>query len=367
MPLTDGCAGMEQVVKDFDSALFYLETSGLDTSDIYFLINDKFKMKFKSNVNKIVVKTGNGKASRIFSEQIKVPFVLRRYGIKRVFSLCNISPVFFGGTQYVMVHDLHWFHKKEFFSGLKDRLRVLYVTVGIAISVIRAKRVYTGSPHAAMDIFSIFNVKTRVFSWGVKRFFLSPPISQDIEKFNLKKKFILFVGQTHRRKNVITLLKALKSYGIPDLVIAGSEGDGEAEIVEYIEKNNLSQRVIRRKSISKEELKVLYSKAEAFIYPSLYEGFGLPILEAMACGCPVVTSNSSCLPYTAAGAAVIVDSEDEVQIALGIEKAINEKQLYAELGKKRIGNLDSLTTTTQLIRDIVQSPEFMKSENGIKL
>jgi alpha-1,3-rhamnosyl/mannosyltransferase len=101
------------------------------------------------------------------------------------------------------------------------------------------------------------------------------------------------------------------------------------------------------------ELRSYYKAALVMVYPSLYEGFGIPVIEAMACGCPVVTSEISCLPYTASGAAVLVDPESPESIAFGIKRVIKNKDFYRTLGYKRIKNQASILKTCDLVRDII--------------
>jgi glycosyltransferase involved in cell wall biosynthesis len=137
-------------------------------------------------------------------------------------------------------------------------------------------------------------------------------------KLKLDKPFLLFVGTTEPRKNLKKLIKAwqplAKKY---DLIIAGAAGWDDLTL------KGAQPRFLGK--VSNEELTVLYSEAEVFCYPSLYEGFGLPILEAFYFGTPVVTSNISSMPEVAGNAAQLVDPNKVSSIRQGIEKIINEK------------------------------------------
>jgi glycosyltransferase involved in cell wall biosynthesis len=371
---------MEQVLIDILTALQELKIKGADLTDIYIVMSQNMAQRIESPVKKIVINTGATRLSRIWAEQVKLPIILKKMKIHKLFSLCNILPIFFTGHSFVMVHDLHWFRRSLLFRSSKDLLRLIYVKTAITLSILKAQRIYTGSPHAAMDIFNLFNLKARVFPWGYKSFFdFGPDNSEDNNDHVCPQKdFILFVGQTHRRKNVVNLIKAYNMIDsaffldnsidksnpvkadtnsfcekIPKLVILGTEGDGEKDLQNTIRKFNLNDRVIRVINADISELRSYYKAALVMVYPSLYEGFGIPVIEAMACGCPVVTSEISCLPYTASGAAVLVDPESPESIAFGIKRVIKNKDFYRTLGYKRIKNQASILKTCDLVRDII--------------
>lgn len=158
------------------------------------------------------------------------------------------------------------------------------------------------------------------------------PDKENIErtkrKFKLPEKYLLVVG-TDPRKNVPTILKAFSKIreNIPELglVIAGrKQGDlPEKENIFYLG------------HVSEEDKIALYSGAEALVYISTYEGFGLPILEAMQLGCPVITSNISSMPEVAGSAAQLVDPTDAQEVAIGIEKVLSGRKKWIEKGTER--------------------------------
>ena len=133
-------------------------------------------------------------------------------------------------------------------------------------------------------------------------------------EYKIDTPFILFVGTLEKRKNVPTLLKSfykLKKCKIEHkLVIVGGKGWKYTKIFDLIEEFNLKGDVIFTDYVSDEYLVKFYNAADLFVYPSLYEGFGLPPLEAMACGCPVITSNTSSLPEVVGDAGIMIDPND---------------------------------------------------------
>lgn len=160
-----------------------------------------------------------------------------------------------------------------------------------------------------------------------------PSSKRDVDKikkkFNIKDRFILSVGVSPR-KNINNTVKAF-------MKIKKTEKNLQLLIVghKYID-INVSEGVIFTGHVEKDDLPHLYSAAETFLYPSLYEGFGLPILESMSCGTPVVTSNRSSMKEVAANAAVLVDPENVNDIVAGLISCMKNKNKWSELGSKRV-------------------------------
>lgn len=150
------------------------------------------------------------------------------------------------------------------------------------------------------------------------------------ERFGVKRPFLLAVGAREPRKNINRLIRAFGLPGIPDdlqLVVAGGSGRGGMPHVD-------GGRVFFPGYVDTADLVCLYNAAEAFVFPSLYEGFGIPVLEAMACGCPVICSNTSSLKEFFSGASVQVDPQDVAAIAQGIVRVLSDSALRAELRRE---------------------------------
>ena len=154
-------------------------------------------------------------------------------------------------------------------------------------------------------------------------------INKVLKKFKISGDYLLSVATLEPRKNLKRIIQAFASLKTKDLklVVAGKQGWGDF-------KGLSSTNVIFTGYVSREDLEVLYSRALCLTFPSLYEGFGLPILEAMACGCPVLTSNISSMPEVAGQAALLVDPLDQEEIAQGLAQMINNRDLRSDLTKK---------------------------------
>ena len=166
-------------------------------------------------------------------------------------------------------------------------------------------------------------------------------IIQEIKnRYNIQYPFILFVGTLEKRKNVPTLIKAFyklkKSQIEHKLVIVGGKGWKYNQIFDLIEELKLQKDVIFTDYVSDEDLVKLYNTADIFVYPSLYEGFGLPPLEAMACGCPVITSNTSSLPEVVGDAGIMINPMDIDSLTTSMLKILTNPELKEEMGKKSL-------------------------------
>ena len=246
----------------------------------------------------------------------------------------------FQSTQQVIitVHDIAYIR----FPDLMNKSRQIYKRSILRESIKRARVIVADSYSTQRDIVEFFEIskeKIRVVHLGVESRF--HPIS-NVEEYRLKNKLpskmILNVGTLEPRKNLNTLISAfkkLKEKGLEDckLVIAGDKGWLYKQIFKKIEDNDLENEVLFLGIIRDEDMPMLYNCAEMFIYPSLYEGFGLPPLEAMACGIPIITSNTSSLPEVVGNAGIMVDPVDVNSLSEAMYNVLGDKELRRQMSK----------------------------------
>ncbi len=216
-------------------------------------------------------------------------------------------------------------------------------------SVLKSDMLIAVSESTKNDIikhFSIDSSKIRVIYEAVNTdIFRLPENSANekeivLKKYNIKKKYVFFVGTLHPRKNIIRVLASFenikKRFGDYQLVIAGKKGWLYEEFFEKLGKlpQNIRNDVILTGYTPINDIPYLYNGAALSLYPSLYEGFGLPILESMACGCPVITSNISSMPEVAGGAAMLVDPYNVEELSSTVEKVLSDEQLRREMRDK---------------------------------
>jgi glycosyltransferase involved in cell wall biosynthesis len=279
---------------------------------------------------------------------------VRRLGIELPLYVCAdktdilhtiyINPVWKRCRSVVTIHDILFEHYPELFT----KTFVLRSKAFIRTSVKRADRIITISDYSRGDICSTYDIDPNmvvVTPLGVDETF-RPITSQETlkricQKYGIKDPYILFVGRLEPRKNLPALLEAfcqLQRCGYDDimLVLSGPKDFGYKFIFKEVNRLRLEKRVLFSGPISQEDLPVIMGGSKVFVYPALYEGFGLPVLEAMACGVPVVTSNTSSLPELVGNAGLLIDPFDVESLASGIRRLLSDSALYKELSQRGI-------------------------------
>jgi len=332
LPLLANKAGAERYTENI---LKYI--SKVDKDNEYSLILSKINKQYyeikQNNFKNMVYKVNTrSRLLRIFGEQFYIPLITKRLNIDVFFSPCNIVPRFVSSPAVVMLFDLHWFIFPEIFNKLK----LAYLKKSIGRSVQNSYKILTVSENSKKDIIEIFKIpeeKIKVIYVGLDPIFKKENDEDKrngvMSKYGINKKFILSVCQLHRRKNILRLVKAFSNLKEQEkinhkLVIVGGKGDGYSEIISFINEKAINDILITG-CIPDEDICLLYNAADLMVYPSLYEGFGMPVVEAMACGCPVVTSNVSSLPEVVGDAAVLVDPYSDENIADAIYSVISNK------------------------------------------
>lgn len=249
----------------------------------------------------------------------------------------NFRGVFREGMKTVLtVHDM----VHEYYPETVEEINMRYYRTEFPEAVQRADLLIAVSEETKRDILKFLPVpenKVKVIYNGVDERFrpVTDSMARDRvrQRYNLPERFILMVGSIQPRKNIAGVLRALASMVESNkdfpwkLVLAGGGGWKNEGISEQIRALGLNDRVHFTGYVAEEDLPTLYSCADLFVFPSLYEGFGLPVVEAMACGVPVVTSNNSCLPEIAGDAAVLVDPHDTADIANGMLRLLEDQEL----------------------------------------
>lgn len=227
-------------------------------------------------------------------------------------------PMFHLKNSVVMVHDLIHLQSDEF---ALPHYR-LYATLLLSVAIKKAKRILTVSETTRQELLMRFpkvESKTTVVYNGLDHDLYKPQSEESIKdfkaKYNLPKKFLLVVGIGKKHKNVDMLIRALSSLWkekklTHPLVLGGSGGSIPEYVRQAIDKNDVAPYVIPMPRIDLQEMPLLYGSSDIFIMPSLLEGFGFPVVEAMASGTPVLCSNASCLPEVAGNGAVFFDPKN---------------------------------------------------------
>jgi glycosyltransferase involved in cell wall biosynthesis len=243
------------------------------------------------------------------------------------------------GKKLVTIHDLSFLRYPE---GAEPSLR-RYLSTAVPRSVDKADLILADSESTRRDVVELLGVplsKVEVLYPGVDEAFRpvedSRALAEMRELYRLSRPFLLTVGTLEPRKNIVALLEAYaelrrgKDFD-HQLVIAGGLGWRYEGIFSRVAELSLEESVSFLNYVPDEHLPALYSLADALVFPSLYEGFGLPPLEAMACGTPVVTSNGSSLPEVIGDAGLMVAAEDSGALADAIRRLLEDSDLRQEL------------------------------------
>lgn len=276
---------------------------------------------------------------RFILEQLYIPFLCLKNKIEVVHSLHYSFPLMtFGVKKVVTIHDMTFFICPEYHVLIKR----YYFRVFICLATKFADRIICVSDSTKKDLLKRFSknkadIITIPLATDSIQVFTDQEINTVKVSFGINEKYILFIGTLEPRKNISSLIKAYancKHYEDHKLVIVGKKGWYYKEITETINELNISSRIIFTGFVTIREKYALLANASLFIYISMYEGFGLPVLEALNYGIPTITSNISSLPEVAGNAAILVNPKDIYQISNSIDLILEKRSLRDELIKR---------------------------------
>jgi len=303
---------------------------------------------------------------RIAWEQTVLPFELRRVRAELLHALGFVSPFAWRGPTVVTTYDLSFMR----YPHVLNRSNRTYLRTFCPPSLRRADRVITISEHARREVIELCGVKpervTAILLAADERFRPASPQATSAfrEAKRLPERFVLYLGTLEPRKNVDVLVRAyarLRQHGSVDheLVLAGDRGWQYGSIFALVRELGLEPFVRFPGFVPDDEQALWYSSATVFAYPSLYEGFGLPLLEAMACGTPVVASRSSSLPEVVGDAGVLVDPNDSEGLSQALSQLLEDdgrRRSLAAAGEARAKTFSwrrMATETLQVYRDVL--------------
>lgn len=303
---------------------------------------------------------------KMFWSQIFLPIhLLTKATIDVFFAPAHYAPRFLNKPLVLTIHDLSFFYYPQEFLK-KDLYKLKNWT---EYSIKKASQIIAVSKTTKKDVMKWYQLEeedvTVVYN-GFRRRSINGEGKGVLEKYGLlKQKYILYVGTLQPRKNIKSLIEAFELFrkNNPEyqLVLVGKRGWLFEEIFEEVHKRNLEEHVIFTGYAEDEELVTLYEHAGCFVLPSLYEGFGIPILEAMSHGCPVISSHTSSLPEIGGDACLYVDPHDPAEIAQRIEEIMKNddtRKALIQAGKERIKEFSwtkCADETLKLIKETISS------------
>jgi len=265
---------------------------------------------------------------------------LNRQNIDVYHGLSNELPLNikkFKGKKIVTIHDLIFLRYPNLYPFL-DRLiyrRKFHAACKNADIIIAI------SEETKNDIISFFNIpeqKIKVVYQSCDESFYkkySKLEIQEVKKIHqLPVSYLLYVGTIEKRKNLLTIVKALEHVKKIPLVVVGKKTNYFKEVNNFIQQNNLNNRVIFLENVTNNHLPIIYQNAAIFIYPSIFEGFGIPIIEALISKTPVITTNKGCFPEAGGPNSIYINPLDEIILAQKINEIIDSEKIKKDMAEK---------------------------------
>lgn len=255
-------------------------------------------------------------------------------------SLSGNLPLFLKTQSIITIADLSMYVNPRWFLPKND---FFWRKIIIPRSIKKAKKIIAISQNTKKDIIRFFHIQENtieVIYLGVEsQNYSDSEMQKELKDCNLEgKKYFLFIGTLEPRKNIVRIIRAFENIIIKNpnyyLVIAGGLGWKYEEILQYIEKSSVKNNIVRTGYVSQRKRSALLQNALCFVWPSLYEGFGLPVLEAMSFGVGVITAHNSSLPEVGGDAVIYVDAENVDEIASAMKNIIQDNALRDTLRKK---------------------------------
>ncbi len=279
---------------------------------------------------------------RILWEQSVLPWVLRRLDADLLHAPAFVGPLLSPCPQVITVHDLSFLRYPEFFR----RGNRLYLQTFTGIACRRAAAVIAVSNFTASEVRTLLRVpaaRVHTVYHGVDPRFRPLP-QKEVDAFRhamqLPERFVLYLGTLEPRKNLPQLVRAFSRLRDPDLhlVLAGGRGWLYEEVFAEVERLGLGARVHFPGYVEAEAQALWYNAAEAFAYISHYEGFGFPVLEALACGVPTLAAAKTSLPEAGGDGALLVAPDDEEAAAEGMHRLLTDAALRTELRQRGLAH-----------------------------
>jgi len=279
---------------------------------------------------------GHNRVQWVLGEQAALPPLAARTGVDLVHSLASTAPVWGRFRRVVTVHDLIYARFPDAHAGLRDKgMRLL-----VPAAARRSERVIADSQSTREDLIGLLGLRPEridvvPLGIGAVRRGAATPEAEIRERFDLSdRRVLLSLSAKRPHKNLSALISAIAQIAAeerPVLVLPGYHTAHESELRRQAQGLGLAEDVRFPAWVSGEDLEGLWALTSAFVFPSLYEGFGLPVLEAMARGVPVVCSNASSLPEIAGDAALLFDPRDETAIAAAVLRVLRDRTLAERL------------------------------------
>jgi len=257
----------------------------------------------------------------------------------------HILPLIHPKNSVVTIHGLEY----EYYPKMYPLKHLKYLRWSTKYALKNARKIIAVSENTKKDLINLYNAdpdKIKVIYHGVANQNLN--LNNSDSQISISEPFILYIGRIELKKNIIGILEAYKilkkKYQVPHkLVLVGPPGFGyntlKFKIENLLKIKNLKLEIIETGYVSNRDKMILLKKAEMFVLPSFYEGFGMPILEAQMASCPVITSNISSMPEVSGNGSILIDPNNIEHLSEAMYKVINDKEFKKRLIKEGLKNV----------------------------
>jgi len=298
---------------------------------ILYTPSDKNTIKFPINNNTSIVTPSSviGSIAKSYWRSVHITKQIIEDKLDVFHGLSNEIPTGLEKTKVkslITIHDLIFIRYPELYKHVDRNIYIKKVKNGCKY----ADNIIAISEQTKSDLINFINIpeeKIDVVYQGCNPIFYNKVENKEEirKKLSLPEKYLLYVGTIEKRKNLLKIIKALKINKIEiPLVVVGRKTNYFNEVEIYIQNNNLGEQVSFYHNIDTKDLPAIYQMAEIFIYPSIFEGFGIPIIEALNSGTPVITSLGSCFSEAGGPNSIYINPEDQNEIAEAIDKIMND-------------------------------------------
>ncbi len=314
----------------------HIKLMDLDDHQIFLYVRNGSKIDFDLPKNFFVKEINYNK----FWTQIGLSLEMKKNPVDALLVPSYAIPIIHPKNTIATIHGLEYKYFPECYSARDRALLELNTLLNVKL----AGKIIAPSENTKKDLMKFYKVNPE----KIKVVYHGAGIMNYELRIKNKKSFnILFIGRLEKRKNLANLVKALEvlnsKFKIQNskfkLILAGKRGFGFEEIKKAIFESPNKNDIILKGYVSEQEKERLYQNADVFVMPSLYEGFGLPILEAMSCGVPVICSRNSSLPEVAGRAGLLVDPNNIQEIAEAINRVLNNADFREEMVKRGFENI----------------------------
>ena len=347
--------GVKQYIESMTKTI--IEDINEDT-EIYVFHNCKNGLfAGKGQFKEVIFKSSN----KMICDHILAPHYINKLKRDVVWFPKNVIPFFVKAKKIVTIHDLAYFLPEYNAYSMID---TIYMKIMIKSSCKRADKVIAISGNTKKDIIRLLNISDKkievIYEAADKKYRVikdKKELERIRKKYDLSSEFILFTGGISPRKNIVRLIEAFNqiSEHIPhELIMTGSKGWKNTKELEMIESNNKIKRI---GYVQDEDMPYLYNLADVYVYPSLYEGFGLPVLEAQACACPVISSNLTSMKEVGGDSVLYINPNDSSDIKEKIYHLIfdrTSRKMWINRGTKNVEKF-SWHKSSRKILNVIQN------------